>query len=56
MIAPPRRLPQWVNSAVLFELFVRYEQGTLSRHLGRWLQDMLELSSDEMKQLGPQSP
>lgn len=46
-LSPGRRLPTWINSAVLAEAFTRQSEGRLSPHLTRWLRSVLEMPADE---------
>ena len=47
---------QWVNSPVLFEAILRYEQGRLPLSLKLWVEQLLELKSDETSKLLPNVP
>ncbi|TCD55247.1 hypothetical protein [Synechococcus sp. BS55D] len=38
---------QWVNSPVLMEAMLRYEQGLLPRSMQLWVEQMLELDGSE---------
>ena len=48
-----RRPLQWVNSPVLFEALMRYEQGHLPRSMKLWVEQLLELKADENTNLFP---
>ena len=38
--------PTWVNSPVLMEALMRYEQGRLPQQMRHWIQGLLELPDD----------
>jgi len=48
----------WVNSPVLFEAINRYEQGRLPRSMKLWVEQLLDLKSNENEQglLGSHQP
>ena len=41
-----RRSPQWINSTVLVEALIRYQEGRLPRSMRLWVETMLELNGD----------
>ena len=41
-----RRSPQWINSTVLFEALIRYQEGRLPRSLRLWVEQLLELEGE----------
>ena len=41
-----RRSPQWINSTVLFEALIRYQEGRLPRSMRLWVEQLLELEGD----------
>ena len=51
-----RRSPQWINSTVLFEALIRYQEGRLPRSMRLWVEQLLELEGDaEPDSLLPQA-
>ena len=51
-----RRSPQWINSTVLFEALIRYQEGRLPRSMRLWVEQLLELEGDaELGSLLPQA-
>ena len=50
------RTIQWVNSPVLFEAILRYEQNRLPRSMRLWVEQVLDLDSHEDKRLLPNNP
>jgi len=38
--------PTWVNSPVLMEALLRYDQGRLPQQMRHWLRTVLELNDD----------
>ncbi|WP_320667150.1 hypothetical protein [Prochlorococcus sp. MIT 1307] len=51
-----QRKLHWVNSPVLFEAIIRYEQGRLPRSMKLWVEQLLDLKSHEQQKLLPNSP
>lgn len=45
------RSPQWINTSIIYEALVRYEQGLLSPQLTRWLADLLETEPENFPAL-----
>ena len=41
-----QRSPQWINSTVLFEALIRYQEGRLPRSMRLWVEQLLELEGD----------
>lgn len=41
-----RRTPQWINSTVLFEALIRYQEGRLPRSMRLWVETLLELNDE----------
>lgn len=41
-----RRSPQWINSTVLFEALIRYQEGRLPRSMRLWVEQLLELEGE----------
>lgn len=41
-----RRSPQWINSTVLFEALIRYQEGRLPRSMRLWVEQLLELDGE----------
>ncbi len=41
----------WVNSPVLFEAIIKYEQGLLPGAMKLWVEELLELKNHERTQL-----
>lgn len=39
-----RRSPQWINSPVLMEALMRYQEGRLPRSMRLWVEQLLELN------------
>lgn len=50
-----RRSLQWINSPVLMEALMRYQEGRLPRSMRLWVEELLELnpSAAEESQLLP---
>ena len=50
-----RRTLQWINSPVLMEALMRYQEGRLPRSMRLWVEELLELtpSGAEENQLLP---
>ena len=46
-----RRTLQWVNTPVLMEALLRYEQGRLPRSMRLWVEQLLDIKSDDDSQL-----
>ncbi|WP_115120649.1 hypothetical protein [Synechococcus sp. UW105] len=42
-----RRSPQWINSSVLMEALMRYQEGRLPLSMKRWVEELLDLNTDE---------
>ena len=38
-----RRSPQWINSTVMFEALIRYQEGRLPRSMRLWVEELLDL-------------
>ncbi|MFL0749262.1 MAG: hypothetical protein AB8A32_03870 [Prochlorococcus sp.] len=45
----------WVNTPVLVEALMRYEQNRLPRSMRLWVEQLLELSPQDSEQLLPHS-
>ena len=41
----------WVNSPVLFEVIIKYQQGRLTGAMRLWAEELLELKTHERTQL-----
>ena len=41
-----RRSPQWINSTVMFEALIRYQEGRLPRSMRLWVEQLLELEGE----------
>lgn len=39
----PRRFPEWVNTQVVVKAIKMREEGTLSKQLNLWIEDLLEI-------------
>ena len=39
----PRRFPQWINSEVVVKAIKMREEGTLSKQLNLWIENLLEI-------------
>ena len=39
----PRRFPEWINTDVVLKAMKMREQGTLSKQLNLWIEDLLEI-------------
>mgnify|MGYP001095708406 FL=1 len=39
----PRRFPEWVNTEVVVKAIKMREEGTLSKQLNLWIEDLLEI-------------
>ena len=39
----PRRYPEWVNSSVVVKALKMREEGTLSKQLNLWIENLLEI-------------
>ena len=39
----PRRFPEWVNTAVVVKAIKMREEGTLSKQLNLWIENLLEI-------------
>ena len=39
----PRRFPEWINTDVILRAMKMREQGTLSKQLNLWIEDLLEI-------------
>jgi len=50
-----RRSPQWINSPVLMEALLRYQEGRLPRSMRLWVEQLLEFNphSDDQHKLLP---
>ncbi len=48
-----RRTLHWINSPVLFEALIRYEQGRLPRPMKLWVEQLLDIKANENKGLVP---
>ena len=49
-----RRSPEWINSAVLLEALIRYQEGRLPRSMRLWIEALLELDGDPSEPLLPE--
>ena len=38
-----KRFPEWINTNVILKAMKMREQGTLSKHLNLWIDDLLEV-------------
>ena len=38
-----RRIPEWVNTSVVVKAMRMREEGTLSKQLNMWIEDLLEI-------------
>ena len=43
----PRRFPEWVNSAVVVKAIKMREEGTLSKQLNLWIENLLEIEKKQ---------
>ncbi len=43
----------WINSTVLLEAIIRYEQGSLPKSMRLWLEDLLELKQEKNNSVLP---
>ena len=43
-----RRSPKWINSTVMFEALIRYQEGRLPRSMRLWVEQLLELDHDDL--------
>ena len=41
-----RRSPQWINSTVMIEALIRYQEGRLPRSMRLWVEQLLELDGE----------
>ncbi|MEB3157916.1 MAG: hypothetical protein VKK03_00480 [Synechococcus sp.] len=41
-----RHSPQWINSTVLLEALLRYEEGRLPRSMRLWVENLLDLDGE----------
>ncbi len=44
-----RRFPEWVNSQVLLKAIQMREEGTLSKQLNLWIENLLEIEKNNLK-------
>ncbi len=51
-----RRAIHWVNSPVLFEAILRYEQGRLPLSMKLWVEKLLDIKKDETSKILPTYP
>ena len=42
----PRRYPEWVNTEVLVKAIRMREEGTLSKQLNLWIENLLEIEKN----------
>ncbi len=47
---------QWVNSPVLMEAIIRYQQGRLPRPMKLWVEELLDINPGEDASLFPKRP
>ena len=39
----PKKFPEWVNTQVVFKAMKMREEGTLSKQLNLWIENLLEI-------------
>ena len=39
----PKKFPEWVNAQVVFKAMKMREEGTLSKQLNLWIENLLEI-------------
>ena len=39
----PRRFPEWINTEVILKAMKMREEGTLSKQLNLWIENLLEM-------------
>ena len=44
-----KRFPEWVNSQVLLKAIQMREEGTLSKQLNLWIENLLEIEKNNLK-------
>ena len=43
----PRKFPEWINTSVVMKAMKMREEGTLSRQLNLWIENLLEIEKKE---------
>ena len=42
----PRKFPEWINTEVVMKAIRMREEGTLSKQLNLWIENLLEIDKD----------